>query len=304
MTDGRFEFSRKQFNDMSVFMKNPFSIFVWLVSFACLQTSLFAQRGGEVIIQPNKIKENLYMLVGQGGNIGFLSNNDGVLLVDTQFQRLAPKIIKTVGELSQGKIQYVLNTHHHGDHTGGNAAMGIKSTIVAHDNVRKRLSAGGKSGASLPKLTYSKRMVMHFGDEEIQLIHLGPGHTDTDSVVFFKSSNVIHMGDLFFNKRYPFIDLSSGGSVQGYLSNIKIVAGMVDAETKIIPGHGELATQADLILFIDMFDECFSLVSKARKNGKSLEEIKKAGLPKKYESWGQAFINEDRWIGFLFAGAQ
>jgi len=289
---------------MSVCMKFCVTGLLVLIVFAHTHAPVFGQRGGDVAIQPKEINEKIYMLVGQGGNIGFLSNDDGVLLVDTQFQRLAPKIIKAVGELSQGKIQYVLNTHHHGDHTGGNSVLGIDSIIVAHDNVRKRLNAGGKSGAFLPKVTYSKRLSMHFGDEEIQLLHLGPGHTDSDSVVYFKSSNVIHMGDLFFNKRYPFIDFRSGGSVRGYLSNIKIVAGMTNAKPKIIPGHGELATQTDLLSYIKMFEECFGIVSKAKKNGKSLAEIKRIGLPKKYENWGKAFIDEEKWIGFLFAGAE
>lgn len=265
-------------------------------------SSVSAQPGrGDVAITPVKMNENIHMLIGQGGNIGFLSNDDGVLLVDTQFQHLAPKILKTVGEMSKGKIKYVLNTHFHGDHTGGNATIGANATIVAHDNVRSRLKSSSRTQeGALPDLTYSKKMTIHFGDEEIHLIHLGPGHTDSDSVVHFKSSNVIHMGDLFFNGRFPYVDLNSGGSIQGYLSNIKTVAGMADKGTKIIPGHGDAATVSDLLVFIKMFEECRAVVSKAKANGKSLEEIQKDGLPKKYESWGKAFINSDRWISFLY----
>ena len=270
-----------------------------------LGTTLDAQPNrAPVVIKPHQLTDHLYMLEGQGGNIGFLSGPEGVLIVDTQFPHVAPQIIKTVGEMSDGKIQYVLNTHFHGDHTGGNQVIGAGATIIGHNKVRERLEASDRTpDGALPTITYTSQMSLNFGGEEIHMIHLGPGHTDTDSVIYFKSSNALHMGDLFFNGRFPYIDLNSGGSVSGYLSNIKKVLGMTNQETKIIPGHGQLASREDLVSFINMFDDCFQAVSKAKAEGQTLEEVTKAGLPKKYEEWGKAFINEERWISFLYAGS-
>lgn len=260
---------------------------------------------GEVVIKPHKISDQLFMLEGQGGNIGFLSNEGGVLIVDTQFPHVAPKILKTVGEMSQGKIQFVLNTHFHGDHTGGNAVIGAEATIIAHDRVRERLSQDGRtSPAAYPDLTYASTMTVYFGSEEIQLIHLGPGHTDSDSIIYFKSSNTIHMGDQFFHGRFPYIDLASGGTPTGYLNNIRRVAGMTNPQTHIIPGHGPLATQNNFLEFIAMFEECSGIVLKAKMDGKSLEQTIADGLPEKYRPWGTGFIKEAQWITFLYTGSR
>lgn len=280
-----------------------------LFSILCLTILAFsshhsnAQRSRNVSVTPYQISDSIYMIEGQGGNIGFLMNTEGVLLVDTQFQHMAPAILKSVGELSQGKIKYVLNTHFHGDHTGGNATLGANATIVAHKKVQTRLNDNSRTQpGAVPKLTYDKKMDIQFGEENVSLIHLGPGHTDTDSVVIFNNSNVIHMGDHFFNGRFPFVDLNSGGSVEGYLANIKQVAEMADEKTVIIPGHGSLASKQDLLAFISMFEECLKIVSNAKNNGLSLEETQKLGLPEKYQKWGEAFINHNKWISFLYQG--
>lgn len=255
-----------------------------------------------VQIKATHVAGNVHMLEGQGGNIGVSTGPDGLLIVDDQFAPLAPKIDAALGKLEAGgPLKFVLNTHWHGDHTGGNAFFGRKASIVAHANVRKRLA--GKSDTlkeALPVVTHENGLSVHFNGEEIRMIPLGPGHTDGDCVIHFTKSGVVHTGDQFFNGRFPFIDLGSGGSVEGYIKNVQKILEHVTDETKIIPGHGALATKKDLQSFHDMLIETTGVIRKAIAEGKSIEQVKAAGLPEKYKEWGTGFINHQRYIEIVY----
>ncbi|HVT57899.1 MAG TPA: MBL fold metallo-hydrolase [Thermoanaerobaculia bacterium] len=247
----------------------------------------------------------VYMLEGAGGNIGVSAGEDGQLLVDDQFEPLAPKIRAALGSLTGGKLKFVLNTHWHPDHTGGNKIFGAEAPIFAHSNVRRRLAAeqtirGQKLAPApkeaLPVVTYDDHVSVHFNGEEIKIVHYPHGHTDGDSIVFFTGSNVVHMGDDFFAGRFPFVDLESGGSVQGLIDNVGKVLAMLPPDVKVIPGHGPLSTRDDLKRFHTMLVETTDLVRRALQAGKSLEQIQTAGLPESWKEWGQGFLDAKSWL--------
>ena len=259
----------------------------------------------QVQIKATKVAGNVYMLEGAGGNIGASVGPDGILIVDDQFAPLADKIRAALRQLSPGNLEFVLNTHWHGDHTGSNPAFGKEATIIAHDNVRQRLSKEqtimGETNPpmvkeGLPVITFGESLSIHFNGEEIKAIHFPHGHTDGDSVIFFTGANVVHMGDDFFTGRFPFVDLASGGSVQGLIANIEKVLGQISADTKIIPGHGPLSTPADLKTYHDVMVETVGIVRQKVEAGKDLATIQKEGLPEKYKEWGSGFINTETWI--------
>lgn len=273
------------------------------LAFAFIATAVLAQRDfSNVEIKVLPVAKNIYMLEGAGGNIGVSVGTDGSLIVDDQFAPLAPKIEAAVKKLNPGKLRFVLNTHHHGDHTGGNAAFGAKeATIIAQSNVRKRLAADtNQKNEALPVITFDHSASVHFNGEEIKLLHHGPGHTDGDSIIHFTGANVVHMGDQFFNGGFPFVDLNSGGTVDGYLTTVAAVLEKIPADAKIIPGHGKLATVEDLKAFYAMLLETTGLVKKSIADGKSLADLKAAGLPEKWKSFGAGFINTDRWIETIY----
>lgn len=264
----------------------------------------------EVTMKAQKVAGVVHMVEGQGGNLGVSVGSDGLLLIDDQFARLAPKIrealedIAATAGLESGSPSYLINTHHHGDHTGGNAEFGEEAIILAHENVRARLMApGGRGGAmapeGLPVVTYEQGLSLHFNGEEIKLWHLPNGHTDGDTVVIFTGSNVVHMGDLFFNARFPYIDMDSGGSVGGYLANIESVLAVTDENTRFIPGHGELASRTDLERLHEVLDAVVSLVSEARERGESAEEMKSSGLLAEFAEWGTGYISSERMIDIV-----
>ena len=279
---------------------------VLALAFALITPAALAQRNFDnVEIKVIPVSKNIYMLEGSGGNIGVSVGPDGNLIVDDQFAPLDEKIDAAVQKLNPGKLKFVLNTHHHDDHTGGNAAFGAKdATIIAQSNVRKRLSAGANSKKeALPVITFDQSASVHFNGEEIKLIHQGPGHTDGDSIVFFTGANVVHMGDQFFNGGFPFVDLSSGGTVDGYIKTVAAVLEKIPADAKIIPGHGKLANVQDLKTFHAMLVETSDLVKKGMTAGKSLADLKAAGLPEKFKDYGNGFIKSDRWIETIYNSA-
>ena len=276
------------------------------LSLALATPTTFAQRNFDSVeIKVIPVAKNIYMLEGSGGNIGVSVGTDGNLIVDDQFAPLAEKIDAAVQKLNPGKLKFVLNTHHHGDHTGGNAAFGAKdATIVAQSNVRKRLFAEANSKKeALPVITFDQSASVHFNGEEIKLLHQGPGHTDGDSIIFFTGANVVHMGDQFFNGAFPFVDLNSGGSVDGYIKTVSAVLEKTPADAKIIPGHGQLASVEDLKNFRAMLVETSDIVKKGVAAGKSLTDLKAAGLPEKYKDFGTGFIKTDRWIETIYNSA-
>jgi len=285
------------------FMKARFPI---ALAFALAAPTVFAQRDFvNIEIKAIPVAKNIYMLEGSGGNIGVSIGSDGNLIVDDQFAPLAGKIDAALQKLNPGKLKFVLNTHHHGDHTGGNAIFGAKEAIIiAQDNVRKRIASdANQKKEALPVVTFGHSVSVHFNGEEIKLLHHGPGHTDGDSVIHFTGANVVHMGDQFFNGGFPFVDLNSGGSVEGYTKTVAAVLEKIPADAKIIPGHGKLATVEDLKEFHTMLVETVGIVIKSIAAGKSQEEIKTAGLPEKWESFGTGFINTGRWIETIYSSA-
>jgi glyoxylase-like metal-dependent hydrolase (beta-lactamase superfamily II) len=263
----------------------------------------------KVQMKATKVSGNIYMLEGAGGNIGVSAGADGILIVDDQFAPLADKIRAALKEINPGQLRFVLNTHYHGDHTGGNPIFGKEATIVAHDNVRGRLATeqtvrGQKVPAApkeaLPVITFNQSVSIHFNGEEIRVVHFPSGHTDGDSIMFFTASNVIHMGDHFFAGRFPFVDLEHGGTVEGLTKNIEAVIARVPADVKIIPGHGPLSTLDDLKLYRRMLAETTAHVRKGMAAGQTLGQLKAAGLPAEWKTWGGGFINTGAWIETIF----
>lgn len=280
--------------------------------------SAVAQRTdySKVEIKTTHVAGNVYMLEGSGGNIGVSVGDDGILIVDDQFAPLAEKIMVALRELRRRKAAngknekmqvgtdhptFVLNTHYHGDHVGGNPTFGRDATIVAHTNVRKRLEAGGpRSGPmekiGLPMITFDESLSIHFNGEEIRALHMPHGHTDGDSVIFFTKSNVVHMGDHLFNGMFPFVDLDSGGDVIGYIRNVKSVIDQVPPDVKVIAGHGPLTDLDGLKRFHRMLVETTDIVRSRLAAGETLAQIKSVALPDKWEKWGTGFISTERWL--------
>jgi len=253
-----------------------------------------------VNIQTIPVTGNISMLMGSGGNIGVSAGSDGLLIIDDQYAPLAAKIKAALAALGSDTPKFLLNTHFHGDHTGGNADFGIASIIVAHENVRNRLVGENAPASALPVVTFDDDVTVNFNGEDITLIYMPAGHTDTDSVVMFEGSNVIHMGDHFFNGGFPFIDLANGGTVQGYLKNLEKALSWIQDDTKVIPGHGPLGTKAELLTFYNVVKDTSTAIRVKKSQQMSKEAIVAAGLGAEYASWGTGFINEQRWIETVF----
>ena len=271
------------------------------LSLSLLAFSSAAQNQFEnVTIDTVSVAGNISMLIGQGGNIGVSAGSDGILIIDDQFAPLAGRIKTAIEALGSDVPKFLLNTHFHGDHTGGNIEFGAESLIIAHENVRMRMAAGGQPAVALPVVTFDDDVTIHFNGEDVTLIHMPNGHTDTDSVVMFSESNVIHMGDHFFNGGFPFVDLANGGTVQGYLSNLERALSWIGDDTAVIPGHGPLATKSDLLNFYNVVKDTSTAIRVMKSQRMNKEETVAEGLGDEYESWGQGFINEQRWIETVF----
>ena len=263
----------------------------------------------DIKVTTTKVSGNVYMLQGRGGNIGAVVGTDGILIVDDDYKAVSQKLSDALKELGSASPRFIFNTHWHGDHTEGNEFFGKQSTIVAHANVRKRMLDppvifGRKTAPyavfALPIVTYTESMSVHINGEEVKAVHYPNGHMDGDTIVFFVKANVVHLGDDFFVGRFPFVDLGSGGSVQGLINNIGSLIISLPAGVKIIPGHGPLATIDDLKSYHQTIVDTSKIVQDAMKEGKSLEEIKKAGLPEKFKESGSGFIKTDAWIETIY----
>lgn len=267
------------------------------------------QNFDQVQIKATKVAGTVYLLEGSGGNIGVSVGEDGIVIVDDQFAPLAPKIKAALRDITDKPIKFVLNTHFHGDHTGGNAVFGADAPIVAQENVRQRLQEGTKvmggevkaaPKEALPVVTFNDRATIHLNGEDIRAIHLPHGHTDGDSVIYFTQSKVVHMGDDFVTYGFPFVDVANGGSVGGMIAAVEKVLGMVPADVKIIPGHGPLSTPADVRRFVDMLKDTRALVEQAVRQGKTPAQMKQDRILAKYEDLGKGFIKPDAWIDTLY----
>jgi glyoxylase-like metal-dependent hydrolase (beta-lactamase superfamily II) len=266
----------------------------------------------KVEIQTTKLSDTVYMMVGSGGNLALSAGEDAAFLVDDQFAPLTAKINAAVAAVTPKPVRFVLNTHWHFDHTGGNENLGkAGSIIVAHDNVRKRMDSeqlieflGMKTKpspkAALPVITFSADTTFWLNGEEIHAYHAPRAHTDGDSVVLFRGSNVVHMGDIYFNGMYPFIDTSSGGTVDGVIAACDRVFAIADDKTKIIPGHGPLSNKAELKAYRDMLAAVSGRIRQMIKDGKKLEEIVAAGVSADFdEKWGKGFIPPPKFAEML-----
>lgn len=255
------------------------------------------------------------MLQGAGGNIGVSAGPDGVLIVDDQFAPLADRIRAALAALAgpggASAPHFILNTHFHGDHTGGNASFGKDGTIVAHQNVRTRLMQprdvlGQHSEpdppAALPVITFRASVDVAWNGEDIRVIHLAHGHTDGDSIVWFTKSNVAHLGDHFFSGFFPFIDTGSGGDVLGYLRNVELLIDKLPPDIQLIPGHGPLSGMDELRAFRHMLVTTIGIVKERMAAGQTLEQIQAAGLPEEWTSWGTGFMSTERWLQILHDG--
>lgn len=258
-----------------------------------------------------KLTKNIFMLQGKGGNLALIKGKQGILLIDADYKVMSSALkdeLKKYGGIN--KLSYLINTHWHGDHTQGNFALGHHAQIIAHDNVRALLLTSQEIKLfkmvskpypkhALPSITYEKKLSLHINNEDIEVVHFPRGHTDGDSVVFFKKSNVVHMGDHFFSGFFPFVDVSHGGNVLNMAKNIKSILTMLDDNTKVIPGHGPLSDKKGLQAFHDMLIGTSAEVKAMMDKGFSLEKIKAKGLSKKWDSWTKGFLSTSVWIGIV-----
>jgi cyclase len=280
---------------------------------ACGQGQDFSK----VQIKATKVSGNIYMLEGAGGNIAASIGEDGIVIVDDQFAPLADKIqasLKGLG-ITDKAVRFVINTHYHGDHTGGNAPFANGgSTVIAQDNVRKRMATGGTAGnggtihmenkptekAALPIITFEHDVTVHLNGEDIRALHFPAGHTDGDSVIFFPKNNVVHMGDDFVRYGFPFIDVSSGGSVQGMIAAMEKATAQLPADVKVIPGHGALSNLDDVREFTKMLKETSAVVQKALDEHKSLAQMKQDKILEPWKKWSGDFVDADAFIETLY----
>ncbi|MBM4197065.1 MAG: MBL fold metallo-hydrolase [Gammaproteobacteria bacterium] len=284
---------------------------------ATVAAIVWAQREpGPGDLKVSAVRGSVHLLeASPAGNVGASAGPDGVFIIDDQFEPMAPAIVEAAGKLSKQPIRYVLNTHWHRDHTGGNAALGRQGyVIVAHDNVRERLSRDSfnsffnrtipaSPGEALPVITFSENMTFHFNGDTIRVVHIPNAHTDGDAVFFFEKANVLHAGDVFVRYGFPFIDLSSGGSVAGMIAGCERIMEIADADTLIIPGHGEVARERDVATFRDMLITARDRVQALKQQGMSDDAIVAAKpLADLEPAWGKGFINAERFVRVLAAG--
>ena len=274
----------------------------------------FAQVNYDTVqVRATQLSKGVYMLTGVGGNIGLSIGNDGAFLVDDQYTQLSEKILAAVRQLTDKPIRFVVNTHWHGDHTGGNENLAnTGAVIVAHENVRIRMSSeqfvaafNSRTPASPPKalpiVTFMDGVAFHLNGDDIHVVHVSPAHTDGDAIIHFSGANVIHMGDTFFNGRYPLVDLSTGGNFEGLVTAATTALRYANDSTRIIPGHGPLSTRADLVKYRDMLATIRDRVAALIKQGKSKEEVIAAKPSADWDATlGRGNIKPEMLVGFAY----
>lgn len=275
----------------------------------------FAQQDfSKVQIKVEKVAGTVYMLTGEGGNIGASIGDDGIVIVDDQFAPLAEKIQAALAGITNKPVRFVINTHYHGDHTGGNAIFQEKSPIIAQDNVRKRLASGGYGGngasmkfdvkkadpKALPIITFDHDVTVHLNGEDIRALHVANGHTDGDSVIFFTKSNVVHMGDDFVTYGFPFVDIDAGGSVRGMIAGVEQLLPQIPADAKVIPGHGPVSSVQDVKNYLQMMKDTLAAVEKAKAHGMTLDQMRQAKLMEPWKKWSSDFVDADKWLETIY----
>lgn len=269
--------------------------------------AVLAQRDlSKVEVRDQKLTENVHVLFGAGGNVALLAGPEGALVVDAQYQEMSPKVLAAIKSVTDQPVRFLINTHWHGDHTGGNANMAeAGALIVAHDNVRKRMSEGlfielfesqvpASPKRALPVITFNDTTTFHVNGEDVVVFHVAPAHTDGDAIVWFKNANVVHMGDTFFNGMYPVIDYSSGGRIDGMIAACDRVLPLLKDDTHVIPGHGKMATRAELQAYRDMLAGIRGEVAELVKQGKTLAQVQAAKPTAAWDAkWGGGFITPD-----------
>jgi glyoxylase-like metal-dependent hydrolase (beta-lactamase superfamily II) len=264
----------------------------------------------KVEVKAVKVAGTVYMLTGAGGNIGVSAGDDGIVVVDDQFAPLAPKIRAALKTICDKPIRFILNTHYHPDHTGGNEILGREAPVIAQENVRKKLQNGTKaSGREIPPspkgawpvVTFNDRLTVHVNGEDIRAVHFPAGHTDGDAVIWFTQSNVIHMGDAFFNGGFPVLDVDNGGSIRGMIAAGEKVLATAPDDARIIPGHGPLGDKTSLRAFVEMLKATSAAVAGGIHEGKSLEDLKKMNVLGPWDDvWGTKFVKAERYLTALY----
>lgn len=285
-----------------------------LAAIALATTTARAQQDfSKTVIKVTPVAGSVYMLEGAGGNIGLSVGSDDAFMVDDQFAPLTPKIRAAIATVTAKPVRFLLNTHWHGDHSGGNENMaGSGAIIVAHENVRRRMGreqfnqafnqrTPASPAAALPVVTFSESITFFVNGDSVRAVHVRNAHTDGDAIVVFQKANVIHMGDLFFNGMYPFIDVSSGGSVRGVLAAVDEALAMSNAQTRFIPGHGPLATRADLVRYRDVLKSVTDRVARLVTQRRTLAQVLAAKPSAEFDAkWGNGFMKTDPFVTTLY----
>ena len=266
-------------------------------------------------VTTRKVNENLFLLYGLGGNIAVSTGNDGVLIVDSQIPIIFPKVMKAIKKLSDDKIIYTINTHWHWDHSDGNLVLDSDETkIISHSNARENMQKGGLINmgttilnqepypkSALPVITHENGMSLYFNDEKIDLFHFGPAHTTGDTVIYFTNQNAIHLGDVFFSNSYPFIDVDNGGSLSGMINYLEKIILVIDKDTIVMPGHGEISSISDIKETIEMLKTVKNRILKSIKNNQSLEQIISSNITKDFDKKYNTLLLRDTFIDRAYA---
>ena len=295
----------------SIRFRFPGIIFLGIAAL-CASTSTPAQED-KIEYIPTTLSNTLTMLKGRGGNIAISAGADGVYIIDDQVEPVTDQLLAAISEISSQPIRFVINTHYHGDHVGGNEIIGKGgAVIIAHDNIHKRMSSDQFNHFfnettpawpkdALPVITFNDQVTLHFNGETAKVYHVPHGHTDGDSIVHFPASDVIHMGDIYFNGLYPYIDLDGGGSIQGMISGVELGLSIAGKDTQIIPGHGPMGTRASLAEYRDFLVKARNNVQKLIDEGRSLEETVAARPTAQWDAiLGEVWINPEQLVTFIF----
>ena len=290
------------------------SLAVVVAALFTLSGSIHAQQNFDTVqVRSQKVAEGVYMLQGAGGNIGLSIGDDAVFVVDDQYAPLTPKILAAIAQLTSKPVRFVVNTHWHGDHTGGNEAMGkAGALVVAHDNVRRRMSSEqvleffqdtvpASPAGALPVITFSDTVTFHINGDDVQAFHVAHAHTDGDAFIVWRKANVVHAGDVFVTYGFPFIDLGSGGSIDGLIAAIDILLSLGDENAKIIPGHGPLSDRTAVREYRTMLKSIRDRVSQQKGAGRSLAQTVATRPTAEFDAkWGSGFIKADQFVEMVY----